>query len=162
MISTDLTTRQIQLNFFDGQFVIKQDQELIDLINQHKYTTALGVGDVGYFKKYINLVDSGQTDFCIYIQVFKFNFNDLVDHINYIAKKNLKPGALMYLSLNKYMAEPGRYDTSLPIDYDLAIKQFITQRVNLLVETYQPCGLDLGQKFNWVHPLTRFYLRKSI
>jgi hypothetical protein len=69
------------------------------------------------------------------------------------------PGSLIYLAVNKYVAIPNQYDCNLSPDYDTAIEQFINTRVNAKIEQYQPCGFDAGNKFNWVHPLTRFYLR---
>jgi hypothetical protein len=152
-------SRELQLSLFDGNCRIRQDQDLIDVIISNKYTKALGVGDIDYFKNFVECVDRGVVNFCIYIQREEFNFNDLVTNLNYIIKNNMAPGALIYLSLNKYVATPGRYDCHVSADYDTAIEQFISTRVNAEIESYQPCGFDFGNKFNWVHPLTRFYLR---
>ena len=152
-------TRELQLSLFNGDCRIQQDQDLIDLIASSKYTQALGVGDIDYFNKFIKFVNSGKVNFCIYIQQKEFNFNDLVEDLNRIIETNMLPGSLIYLSVNKYVAVPARYDCNLSLDYDTAIEQFIKSRVNAKIEQYQPCGFDSGNKFNWVHPLTRFYLR---
>jgi len=159
MIDSDFTTRKKQLGFFDRSYVIKQDQELIDLIRLNTYKKALGVGDIGYFAQFIDFVDCGPVDFCMYIQLDPFDFDDLIDNINAIIKKDIVTNGLIYLSLNKYIALPRCYDASLPDDYDQAIKEFITTRVNATVEKYFSCGQDQGNMFNGVHPLTRFYLR---
>ena len=124
---TDLNTRKKQLGFFDGTYVIKQDQDLIDLIEHNAYTRAVAIGDVGYF--------------------------------NAIIQKNMNPGGLVYLSLNKYLAVPRCYDANLPKDYDQAIQEFFKNHINATIESYQPCMLDGGNRFNWVHPLTRFHFR---
>lgn len=153
-------TRELQLSLFNGDCRIRQDQELIDVIVSNKYKKALGVGDVNYFKNFIEFVNCGLVDFCVYIQQEEFNFNDLVDSLNCIIENNMSPGSLIYLSINKYVAIPGKYNASnLSSDYDTAIEQFIRARVNAKIESYQPCGFDFGNEFNWVHPLTRFYLR---
>lgn len=152
-------TRELQLSVFKENCRIQQDQELIDLIVANKYTQALGVGNISYFDEFIKFVNSGQVDFCIFMQQQEFNFNELVESLNNIIKHNMLPGSLIYLSLNKYVAIPDRYDCNLSSDYDTAIEQFISARVNANVEQYLPCGFDSGNKFNWVHPLTRFYLR---
>lgn len=163
MINVDWTSRKKQLGFFNGTYIIKQDQELIDLIAANNYTQALGVGAVGYFSNYITLVDHGKVDFCIYIQDGKtpFDFNNLIDHVNTIVKENMNTNGSIYLSLNKYTVKPNHYSDNLPDDYDQAIKEFVSSRVNATVEKYYPCGLDGGNMFNWIHPLTRFHLRVS-
>ena len=152
-------TRELQLSLFDGNCRIRQDQDLIDAIVSNKYKKALGVGDVDYFTNFIEFVDRGVVDFCIYIQREEFDFDDLATNLNYIIKNNTAPGALIYLSVNKYAAIPSRHDCDLSADYDTAIEQFVSSRVNAKIESYYPCGFDFGNKFNWVHPLTRFYLR---
>lgn len=152
-------TRELQLGLFEGDCRTQQDQDLIDTIQANGYTQALAVGDADYFANFIKLVDTGPAEFCIYIQMEEFDFNTLVDHVNHIIKTQMNPGSLLYLSLNKYMAEAKCYDSTLSSDYDIAIGQFITKHVYANVEQYLPCGLDFGNKFNWVHPLTRFWLR---
>ena len=71
----------------------------------------------------------------------------------------MNPNGLIYLALNKYLVLPKCYDRNLSEDYDVAIEEFITKQINATVEKYYACGLDNGNRFNWVHPLTRFYLR---
>jgi len=154
-----LPTRELQLSLFKGHCRIQQDQDLIDTITANTYTQALAVGDVEYFANFIEFVDTVPINFCIYIQMEKFDFNDLVAKVNYIIKNQMVPGSLMYLAINKYMAEAKCYDSTLSADYDIALGQFITKNVYATVEKYLPCGLDGGNKFNWVHPLTRFWLR---
>lgn len=152
-------TRDLQLSWFESDSVIKQDQELIDTIARHKYVQALGYGDVSYFKKYINIVESGPENFCVYIVNELFDFDNLVNHLNQIISTQLNSNSLVYLSLNKYLAIPRCYDPGLSINYDRAIEEFISKNVNGIIEEYFACGNDNGNKFNWAHPLTRFYLR---
>jgi hypothetical protein len=151
--------RDGQLSLFEGQCRIQQDQDLIDIINRGNYKQALAIGAIDYFADFVEFVDSEPVDFCIYIQLQEFNFDDLVSNINGIIKNQMLPGSLIYLSLNKYVAQANCYDSTLSADYDTAIEQFITKNINATVEQYQPCGLDFGNKFNWIHPLTRFHLR---
>ena len=155
----DCTTRQFQLSLFDGSYVIKQDQDLIDLIASRGYTLALGVGSVSYFSQYINIVDNGAVDFCIWIQTEPFDFDHLIDRLNLIISHNMHNNGLIYLALNKYLVSPRVYDSALPEDYDLAIEKFVADRVHANIESYHACGVDQGLKFNWVHPLTQFILR---
>ena len=159
-----MLTRKTQLSWFEAGSVIHQDQQLVDLIQQNHYTKALGYGDIDYFKQYINIVESGPVDFCIYIEnCFQqpYNFNELIDRVNYIIKMHMNSNGLMYLSINRYLAQPGRYAKNLSKDYDCAILEFVSRHVNARVERYFACGDDGGTRFNWAHPLTRFYLRCS-
>lgn len=152
-------TREKQLSWLEPGHMIKQDHDLISTIIDCQYTHALGYGDIDYFKSYINFVSSGPADFCIYIVNEPFDFIEVTTHVNHIIETDMNNNSLIYLSLNKYLAHPKQYDSTLADDYDCAIKQFITKNISAKVEQYHACENDGGQKFNWAHPLTRFYLR---
>jgi hypothetical protein len=153
-------TRKIQLSFFKPGCTIQQDQELIDIIANGKYTHAIGHGDIDYFSDYINFVQQGPVDLCIFIINHQFDFDDIVSQVNQTIQTQLRAGGLFYLSLNKYLAIPKNYDTTLPEDYDSAIEQFFLSRINFNICKYIPCGNDQGNQFNWAHPLTRFHIIK--
>lgn len=152
-------SRDFQLSLFDPGCVIQQDQELIDVIVNGNYKQAIGYGDVDFFKNYITLVDQGPVDLGICILNHSFSFDVVVDQINQLIQNHMAVNGLFYLSINKYLARPDHYDLALPADYDSAIQQFVTDRINYKIEKYLACGNDQGNKFNWVHPLTRFYIR---
>lgn len=152
-------TRAKQLSFFDGSYVIKQDQELLDYIRINQFTSALTIGSTQWLTNVINTVDQGPVSLCIWIQNSQFKFNQLVQDLNAVIENHLHIGSVIYLAVNKYLADPDRYDHDLDQDYDIAIAQYIGRHVRAKIEQYRPCGLDRGDKFNWVHPLTRFYLR---
>ena len=152
-------TREIQLSWFESGSVIRQDQDLINTIVDGQYTQAVGYGNIDYFKNHINFVNSGPVDFCIYIVNKPFDFVQLIEHVNDVIKTQLNNNSLIYLSINKYLTIPKLYDSSLADDYDCAIEQFVAKNVNAQIERYHSCGNDGGNQFNWVHPLTRFYLR---
>jgi len=140
---------------------IRQDQDLLDFIKQINAKKAIGVGDISFFSPWIEFVDSGPVDLCICVETGSFDMNELISRINDIALRELSPEAWIYLSFNKYQIQPRCYDPTLPSDFDEAIRVYVTQRIESQVHEYRPCGLDGGNKFNWVHPLTRFYLRKT-
>lgn len=158
MITTHLS-RERQTIWIGKECRILQDQELINLIIENNFSKAIGVGSVDYFKDFIEFVQSGPVNFCIYIQTQEYNFWALAEHLNDIIANGLTSGALLYLSINKYQAVADCYDNLLAEDYDTAILQFVQKNINAKIENYYPCGNDGGVKFNWVHPLTRFYLR---
>lgn len=150
--------RDFQLSFFDNAFRIKQDQDLIDLIQQHKFTKAKGKGNVEYFKQFIEFVQDQTVDFCIFIINEPFDFELLCQDVNDVIQ-HMSPNGLIYLSVNKYLVNPRCYSEKLDEDYDQAIKQFVENRIKASIQTYWPCGIDNGNKFNWIHPLTRFLLK---
>ena len=153
------SSREFQCGFFRGQCRIKQDQDLIDLISANNFDHALGFGDTEYFKQFVNFVDNQATDFCIFIINRPFDFDRLCLDINDIVDRFVRNKGLIYLSLNKYLIQARCYDGTVPLDFDEAIEVFVKTRVRAEIVDYKPCGLDLGLKFNWVHPLTRFLLQ---
>lgn len=154
-------TRNLQLGFFNNGCRIKQDQELIDLIKEHKFTKARGHGSVEYFNKFIEFVQDQTVDFCIFIINEPFDFDILCQEVNTVIQQHMNANGLIYLSVNKYLVNPRCYSEKLNEDYDQAIKQFVESRIKASIQTHWPCGIDHGNKFNWVHPLTRFLLRVS-
>jgi hypothetical protein len=83
----------------------------------------------------------------------------LCNNINHVIQHHMNSGGLIYLSVNKYLVTARCYAKELDEDYDQAIKQFVGQQITASIQTYWPCGLDRGNKFNWVHPLTRFLFK---
>ena len=161
LILHNMSWREQQINVFNQEVSFKQDIELIDYIHCHNYTSALAHGDVDYFQNYINFVDHGPVDFCIYIINEKFKWEDLANNINLILEKDLNNNGVLYLSINKFLAEPTLIAYNLNDDYDLAIEEYIRKYINADIENYYYNSIDNGQYFNFAHPLTRFYLRKK-
>jgi len=155
-----MTTRKRQLNWLLPGHTISQDQELIDFVHHTRAKKVLGIGAVSHFASWINFVDAGPADLCIYIETKSIDVDHLIDSVNRIINLNLVNEAWFYLSFNKYQILPRCYDKDLPEDFDDAIGVYVRRNVDAHVYEYKPCGLDGGNRFNWVHPLTRFYLRK--
>ncbi len=151
--------RDFQLGFFSPGCHIKQDQDLIDLLNKHKIIRARGYGSVQYFSQFVEFVQDRPVDFCIFIVNEPFDFELLCNNINHVIQHHMNSGGLIYLSVNKYLVTARCYSKELDEDYDQAIKQFVEQQVKASVQKYWPCGLDHGNKFNWIHPLTRFLFK---
>lgn len=154
------TSRQRQLSWYDEPQIIRQDQDLIDLIKSNQYKTALGRGEVDFFSQYISFVDQGPVGLAIWIQVKEYHWDQLVHEINDVIQQ-VTSGGMLYLAVNKYAAVSKCYDPDLDDDYDLAIVQYITRHIKAKIEKHELCGLDRGLRFNWVHPLSRFWLRIS-
>lgn len=151
--------RNAQLGFFTGDCCIKQDQDLIDLVKRHKFSQAYGYGDVAYFAEFVEFVRDKRVDFCIAIVNEIFDFEQLCHDVNEIITDHMNPAGLIYLAINKYLVKPRCYAKDLNDDYDQAILQFVSNNVKAYVQDYQACGIDHGNRFNWVHPLTRFLLK---
>ena len=82
-----------------------------------------------------------------------FKFNDIIE-------KQLTKNGVLYLSINKFLASSIDHIPKLNDDYDLAIEEFIQANINASILSYTYAADDRGQKFNFTHPLTRFYLKK--
>ena len=156
-----MSWREQQINAFNQQVSFKQDIELIDYIHFHNYTSALAQGDVAYFQNYINFIDHGPVDFYIYIINEKFKWENLANNINLILEKDIVTNGVLYLSINKFLAEPTTVVYNLDDDYDLAIEEYVKKYINASIENYYYEPNDNGRHFNFAHPLTRFYLRKN-
>jgi len=156
-----MSWREQQVNAFNQPISFKQDVELIDYIHTHNYTSALAHGDVDYFQNYINFVDHGPVEFCIFILNKPFSWEDLANNINYIIEKDLIADGVAYLSINKFLAELPKTTYNLNDDYDLAIEDYVKKHINASIENYYYKSDDHGQYFNFAHPTTRFYLRKN-
>lgn len=139
--------------------VIQQDQDLVNFINTNHYTTAFGYGDVEYFSQYITFINTGIVDFCIFIINTPFEFGELVEKINHVIQHNVNKHGILYLAINKFLAFPLNYSHNVDADYDQLLYQFIKEQVNAEIMSYDYVHNDRGQMFNFVHPLTRFYLK---
>jgi hypothetical protein len=137
---------------------IQQDHDLLTFINKSAYTRAIGRGDVDYFNQAIEIVEHGPVDFCIYIQNSPFDFYQLADDVNHVIANELTPGAMIYLAINKFYAEPVSYNHPVSDDYHQAIQEFVSREINADIIDYQFQPEDDGSYFNFAHPLVRFYL----
>lgn len=155
------SVRHRQLSWLPLGAVIRQDQELIAFIQSYGYDRAIGYGSIDFLRPFINLVEQAPEDLVIYIQTDPYDFNWLIDSVNHVVDHKIKQGGRLYLSFNKYQAVPGNYHSDLAEDYDQAILQYMSAKIAAKLEQYLPCGDDRGNKFNWVHPLTRFYFQKT-
>lgn len=155
------SARQRQLSWMPPGAIIKQDDELIASIRSYGYTRAIGYGSVDFLHPFIEIVEHAPEDLVIYIETDSYDFDSLIDRVNHILAHELNPGGRLYLSFNKYQAAARCYANDLPEDYDLAILQYLSAKITAKIEQYLPCGDDRGLKFNWVHPLTRFYFRTA-
>lgn len=153
-----MTSRQIQLGSFSNPILIKQDHELICYLKDHSYQTVYGHGDIDYFRQFVNIVDH-RTDFGIYIVNETFEYRRLIDHVNWVIENRINHG--LYLAINKFFAVPTDEFRDLDADYDIAIGQLMRQKIDADIDSYQYQSNDRGQFFNFVHPLSRFYLSKS-
>jgi len=153
--------RSRQLSWLSPGSRIRQDQDLIDFIRQNAFEKCYAVGDVDYFSPWIQFVDQGPVDFCICIQTAGFDLDDLIDHINCMIQQKISAGGHVYLAFNRYQITPKKYADGLSDDFDTAIDQYVRAKIQARVDRYIPCGEDDGNQFNWIHPLTRFYLRKQ-
>lgn len=149
--------RQQQLEKLGKDFVIKQDQDLIDYITINKIKTAVGIGPVGYFSDHVQFVRP-PAKFLIYIVNERFDFLNLLDHVNHHLTHSLIKDGVMYLALNKFYAWPIEYFKHGQADYDQSIYDFFADNIKGKILSYKFNANDDGTFFNFVHPLTQLYM----
>lgn len=153
--------RDRQLSWLNPGSRIRQDQELIDFIEQNAFKKCYAIGEVNYFNSWVRFVEKGPVNFCICIQTSNFDLDDLINQLNHVILNHISPGGQIYLAFNRYQIKPKKYSSGLSEDFDTAIDQYVRIKIMAQIDRYIPCGNDGGNKFNWIHPLTRFYLRKD-
>jgi hypothetical protein len=153
--------RQQQLEAFENPCLIKQDAELIDYLRNTHVKECAAMGDVEYFNQYVTFVNF-QSNFGILVQNTSFQWQDLANTINCFLREKIKSTGILYLAINKYLAKPINHVPLLSDDYDLAIYEFIKLNIQDLaqIKSYSFDPNDQGLKFNFAHPLTRFYLQR--
>jgi len=151
--------RDIQLSWFPEESIIKQDHDLIEYIRENDFRSIMFKGDQGYFRDQF-IQGQAPYDFYVYIVNQSFDFKTLVNDLNDILQNQMTEHGIIYLSINKYLATAKRYDGTLSDDYDLAILDYISSNVDAHILKHQHLE-DKGTGFNWVHPLTIFYLGKD-
>ena len=154
-----MNLRKLQLNAINEPVIIQQDHELIEYIRQNNIIEAYGYGDTEYFFPYIKFVNH-PVNFAIAIITYPYSFEWLKLIVNDIIEKQLTKNGVLYLSINKFLASSIDHIPKLNDDYDLAIEEFIQANINASILSYTYDAGDRGQKFNFTHPLTRFYLKK--
>jgi len=157
-----MSWREQQLSWFHEPVMIQQDHDLVEYMKSNNITQARIHGDVEFFSKHVTPVEHS-SDFSIWIEndtTQLFDFALLVDRLNHEIQHNLLTNGVLYLAVNKFLCEPKQYDIALPEDYNDAIKQYLETTIQAsLVTALLPKHIE-GNKFNWVHPLTRFYFKK--
>ena len=152
--------RQQQLSRFDDNVIIRQDQDLVDYIKNNNIQQASGSGAVGYFSNFVQFV-KGPSDFYMCIINEPFDFLEMIDDINMIIKNHINVNGMLYLALNKFYANPICYSSDLSSNYDIAIYQFVKEKVHGSIKLFLHNENDDGTYFNFAHPITRFYIQKT-
>lgn len=149
--------RNKQLQWYGGDTLI-QDAELLAFINHRNINRIRYDGDYGYLRELIGHQVDSNYDMCIYIVNSPFDFthiaNTCVDLI-----KSINCGGFLYLAINKFLAAAESNANIIEEDYDKCILNFICNAVTYPLVQYHSGEIDGGQKFNWAHPITRFYFQ---
>lgn len=146
-----------QLEWHEGDYV-QQDIDLKEFIKNNSITRIRYIVDSYNLKNVFGSENNDDPMLCVYIVKQKFKFSEIVKTCNLELKK-LKFGNFLYLSINKFIAIPEPQE-NISNDYDQAIYEYISSRVESKIHTYTSGKEDFGDRFNWVHPLTRFYFIK--
>lgn len=145
--------RKQQLKWYGGNIIL-QDQELLNFVEHYQIEKIRYIGD----SKHLELIvgkKSEQGDMCVYLIKSSFKLDHVVEVCNEELQR-LGAGGILYLALNKFLLEPCAQPTVNP-NYEAAIYDFVVSRIHYPLIRYHSGAIDGGKRFNWLHPLTRFY-----
>jgi hypothetical protein len=145
-----MNRKNIQLQWYEGD-ITEQDYDLEQFVHSNGISGIKYIGDSEYLKPILEK-EHNSTNLCVYIVNSPFRFDDIID----ICNNELKVNKFLYLSINKFLAISESQD-NINEDYDEAIYDYIKNHTNYPILKYKSGKEDGGKKFNWVHPLTRFY-----
>lgn len=145
--------RKQQLHWYGGDLVL-QDQEILDFVEYHNIQQIRYVGDSQHLELILGK-KSEQGDMCVYLIKSPFKLDHVVEVCNEELQR-LRPGGILYLAFNKFLLEPCAQPTVNP-NYEAAIYDFVVSRIHYPLIRYHSGVIDGGKRFNWLHPLTRFY-----
>lgn len=146
-----MSWRQTQLDWYKGD-LLRQDADLIEFIQHHQIKSVTYYGQSEFLNLLLDLPQAESSDLAIYIVNSIFRYSDIVNDI----KNNMAYNKFIYISINKFLAIPEPQNKVVD-DYDAAIYNYVLENLNLGLLKYYSGKDDRGHRFNWAHPLTRFY-----
>jgi len=138
-----------------GGNIFEQDYLLKVFVEQKQISRILYLEDDGHVQSIIGHQVETDAQMCVYVVNRTFQFSSIIKICNETLSK-LGKGSWLYLSINKFLAIP-EPQLEIPEQYDDAIYSYITSGVKYKLQDYITGKNDYGNRFNWVHPLTRFY-----
>jgi len=148
-----MTNPHDQLTWYNGDMVL-QDYDLYNFVCDNNINAIQYLGDTSHVESVVgNKQPVG--NLCVYIVNSPFYFSQVVAVCNQQIKK-LKTNKFLYVALNKFLAQP-EPQLETADNYDVSIFNFMTHHIEATLLQYHSGYLDHGQRFNWIHPLTRFY-----
>ena len=138
--------------------VTQQDHDLLQFVINNNITAIKYLGECSFLKSVIKR-ESDDARICIFLANYPFKFSEIVNTCNQEIEKML-PNSFFYLAINKFFAVPEPQQSVLD-DYDDAIYEYIKNKINYPIIKYFSGKDDYGQRFNWGHPLTRFYFSNA-
>jgi hypothetical protein len=145
----------IQLQWYHGDMIL-QDHELLHFVQHNKINKIKYIGDSKYLEDIIGKKHSDIADMCIYLVNSFFDIQKVLEICNQEIRCLPKNG-IFYLSLNKFLLQSAPQQQNIDANYDFALRDFVIAHVHFPLLRYYSGAVDGGQRFNWVHPLTRFY-----
>lgn len=150
-----MSWRQTQLDWYKGD-LLRQDADLIEFIQRHQIRSVAFHGQSEFLNSILILPQTETSDLAIYIVNSIFKYSEVIANIN----TNMNHNRFIYVSINKFLAIP-EPQIKVAEDYDNAIYDYILENVNLSLLQHYSGKDDHGHRFNWAHPLTRFYFKNE-
>lgn len=138
--------------------ITQQDHELLEFVIKNNINSVRYLGECIFLKPIVNR-ESNDPEMCIFLVNQPFKFSKIVSICNQEIKK-LPLNGFFYLAVNKFLAlsEP---QENIVDDYDDAIFNYVQKNVCYPIIKYYNGKDDYGQRFNWGHPITRFYFQHA-
>ena len=152
-----MSWKNTQLKWYSGTN-IQQDYDLQQFVTNQKISSIVYLSTTS--NPLLNSVDVVPLKtLYVYIINQSEKISNIVSSCNQQLNK-LLPGDFLYLAINKFLLE---HETGIESveDYDASIYNYIKLNVKSTIVEYHSGKVDGGRRFNWVHPLTRFYFSNA-
>jgi hypothetical protein len=164
-MNSTTTWRSTQLQAQHKEFVIPQEQQLLNFIIENNIRTLQLVGDVDpiYTKNisqhYITYAQDSPDLLIVianHLDMKLENILELVDHLIH----NFNP-TWIYIAINKYLVTTDKTWDNLTDDYDLDLLNIVSKYISKrnYKELVRNNILDQGSSYNFVHPTTNMYFK---
>lgn len=152
--------KHTQLSWYGGD-VLLQEQELLQFISNRTINKIKYLGDCEDLADVLGVENCNNNyDMCIYIVNSQFVFSDVVE--NCIKQlQSLNTDGFLYVAINKFLAVAQSNVDITEESYDKCILDYMVSNIPYTLIQYHSGELDGGKKFNWAHPITRFYFTNA-
>jgi len=164
-MNTTTTWRSTQLQAQHKEFVIPQEQQLLNFIIENNIKTLRLIGDVDpiYAKNISQHYTTYDQDSPELLIVFANHLEMKLENIFKLVDQQIhdcKP-TWIYIAINKYLVTTDKTWNNLTDNYDLDLLNIVSEYISKrnYKELVRNNILDQGSSYNFVHPTTNMYFK---